>query len=153
MELDRIDASILLALVQDARVPFNQLAKRLGVSPGTVNLRYNKLRKSGVIKGSTINLNYATLGIQVRAFIGIILNKASDYPKVVNILRSFPEVTEAHYATGSYNILSRIAVADVPELHGFLVGKLQTIKEIQSTETIIILDTPIKREVEIKPHV
>jgi hypothetical protein len=40
-------------------------------------------------------------------------------------------------------------VADVPNLHAFLVGKLQTIKEIQNAETIIILDSPIRREVQI----
>ena len=50
MKLDHIDIAIINSLMQDGRKSFRQIAKESKVSTPTVEARYNKLKKSGIIK-------------------------------------------------------------------------------------------------------
>jgi Lrp/AsnC family transcriptional regulator for asnA, asnC and gidA len=147
-ELDNVDKRILGALLEDSRRPYIDIAQDLNVSGGTIHVRMDKLKKAGVVKGSKINIDYKRLGYGVSAFIGINLHNARDYKKIIEKISEFPEILEAHYSTGDYNIFTKVIVPSVQELHRFLLD-VQGIREIQSTATIMILDTPIMRD--LKP--
>jgi Lrp/AsnC family transcriptional regulator for asnA, asnC and gidA len=146
-DIDTLDLKILTLLQQDARIPFQEIARELNVSGGTVHVRYNKLKEHEVIKGSRLLIDYGKLGYDVSAFIGVNLHNAGDYRAVLEQLKSMPEITEAHYTTGSYSIFIKVVAKSTRGLHAFLTGKLQTLKEIQSTETFISLDIPVERDV------
>src|SRR5690242_6866 len=49
--LDDVDRAILEALSDDARLPNNRLAERVGVAPSTCLQRVRALRRSGVLRG------------------------------------------------------------------------------------------------------
>ena len=144
-QIDELDVRIISALLADARRPYLELAKQLKVSGGTIHVRMNKLAKAGIVRGSKLVLDYKRLGYDISAYIGINLHNARDYDKVLLRLREFPLIMEAHYTTGQYNIFAKLHVKSVTDLHSFLL-KLQGVKEIQSTQTIMILDTPIERD-------
>jgi Lrp/AsnC family transcriptional regulator, regulator for asnA, asnC and gidA len=146
--LDDIDRRILNELLQNARKPFTELAEEIGVSSGTVHVRINKLKDAGVIKGARLVVNFETVGYAISAYIGITLRNASDYPKVLARLRTIDRILEAHYTTGHYNIFTKILAKNISDLYQFLL-ELQQIKEIQNTETIMILDSPIQRELRV----
>ncbi len=148
-EIDNLDRQILWALQQDARRPFQEIARDLVISGGTVHVRFNKLQEAGVITGSTIQLSPEKLGYDVCAFVGINLHNARDYKVVLKQLFEIPEIVEAHFTTGNYNIFLKVHAKSTRGLHNFLIEKLQTIPEIQSTETLISLEEPIKREIPI----
>lgn len=152
-ELDNTDREILRELRRDARVSFQDIARRLVVSGGTVHVRVQKMREAGVIKGFKVILDEEKLGFDVCAFIGINLHNARDYPAVLEKLRGFPEITEVHYTTGGYSMFIKILAQSTRGLHHFLVDKLQKIDEIQSTETLISLDRPIEGNVPLYPPV
>ncbi|MGB5855015.1 MAG: Lrp/AsnC ligand binding domain-containing protein, partial [Oceanisphaera sp.] len=57
------------------------------------------------------------------------------------------EVVEAYYTTGHYNIFIKVMTHSIDELQQVLVHRLQTIDEIQSTETLISLQQPINKDV------
>ena len=143
-EIDDTDRSILTALLLDARKPFSQIAEEIGVSGGTVHLRVDKLREAGVIRGYHVELDSAALGYGVEVFIGIILHNASDYEKVLEKLKKKEELLEAYHLTGVFNIFIRVLTKSITDLEQFL-SSLHSIKEIQSTNTTLILDAPIKR--------
>ena len=145
-QIDNLDERILAILRQDAWVPFTEIARRLGVSSGTIHGRVDKLRKKGILKAVRAMLDYRLLGFDVCAFIGINLHNARDYTKVVSKLRDMAEIVEAHYTTGKYSIFAKVITKDTKGLHRFLTEKLQTVKEIQSTETFVSLDAPISRQ-------
>jgi Lrp/AsnC family transcriptional regulator for asnA, asnC and gidA len=149
-EIDNIDRKILRELREDSRVSFQEIARKLGVSGGTIHLRVNKLRKSGVIKGSRLLLDPGLLGFDICVFIGLNLHKAGDHIRVVEKLKKMPEVVEAHFTTGTYSLFIKVYVTSTEGLHKFLVEKLQSIKEIQSTETLVSLDMPIDRALDIQ---
>ena len=71
MRFDSLDLKIIHALQKDARIPFVDIAQDLKVSPGLVQARYNKMKKSGVIKGSTLILSMTAIGTKFAASIGI----------------------------------------------------------------------------------
>jgi Lrp/AsnC family transcriptional regulator for asnA, asnC and gidA len=145
-EIDNLDRKILKILQTDAKVPFSEIAQKLIVSGGTIHQRVSKLEAAGVIKGSKYYLDYSKLGYDVNVLLGIHLKNAKDCPVVIEQLRKLPEVVEAHYTTGNYALIIRVINKTIGDYHKFLIDKLQSIKEIQSTESYICLDTPIFRD-------
>ena len=147
--LDDLDLKILKILQKDARRPFQEIARDLDVSGGTVHVRYNKMRDMGVIHGTRILVDHQILGWEVCAFIGINLHHAKDYNVVVEKLEQFEEITEVHSITGDYNFFAKVYAKNTRDLHIFLTERLQSLPEIQSTETFISLDLPIDRNIPI----
>ncbi|WP_051202199.1 transcriptional regulator AsnC [Ferrimonas senticii] len=146
--IDNLDKQILVALQQDARVAYAELAKRFAVSPATIHVRVEKLKATGVICGTQVMLDPRALGYQVCCFIGINLKAAGDYPAVLAQLEALPEVTEAYYTTGHYSIFIKIRCRNIDDLHRLLVDQIQAIKQIQSTETLLSLSQPIGRQIQ-----
>ena len=151
LELDALDRNILLELQKDFRKPFQEIARDLGVSGGTVHVRYNKMKEEGYIKGGHLSLDPQRLGYNVSAFIGINLHNAKDVGAVLTRLKALPQIIEAHYTTGGYSLFLKVVAKNLPGLHKFLADELQAIPEIQSTETLISLDLAIDREVPFPP--
>ena len=75
MSLDEIDHQILDILIDNTRVPFTEISKRLLISAGTVHVRVKKMEDAGIIKGSSLNLDYVKLGYSFIAYVGIFLEK------------------------------------------------------------------------------
>lgn len=147
--IDDVDRQILQKLLEDSRTSFQEIARDLIVSGGTIHVRTGKMREAGIIKGSKLVVDFSKLGLEVVAFVGINLAKASDYKSVLGKLETFPEIVEVHYTTGSYSMFVKILCRSTKDFHMFLIEKLQTVTEIQSTETLISLDNPIQRDPEI----
>ncbi|VTU08912.1 DNA-binding transcriptional regulator AsnC [Actinobacillus indolicus] len=146
-QIDQLDQQILRVLTQDARVPYAEMAKNFGVSPGTIHVRVEKMRQAGIIEGTKVRINPRRLGYDVCCFIGIILKSAKDYEKVIAKLQEFDEVVEAYYTTGDYSIFIKVMTHTIQELHYVLASKIQGIDEIQSTETLISMQNPILRDI------
>ena len=56
--LDELDLRILAELSADARTSFVDIGKKLNLHPNVVAYRVNKLRRTGIIKGYTLDLDY-----------------------------------------------------------------------------------------------
>lgn len=139
--IDNLDRGILEALMGNARTAYAELAKQFGVSPGTIHVRVEKMKQAGIITGARIDVSPKQLGYDVGCFIGIILKSAKDYPSALAKLESLDEVTEAYYTTGHYSIFIKVMCRSIDALQHVLINKIQTIDEIQSTETLIVLQT------------
>ncbi|MEM0320031.1 MAG: AsnC family transcriptional regulator, partial [Candidatus Nezhaarchaeales archaeon] len=61
-KLDEIDKAILRELVNDARLSFREIARRIGVSTATVASRVKRMEEEGVIKGYTTIVDVEKLG-------------------------------------------------------------------------------------------
>ena len=103
----------------------------------------------GIIKGSKLLINYEKIGYDIFAFVGINLHNAGDYKKVIKEIEKIPEILEAHYTTGKYNVFLIVLAKSTKGLKDLLIDKLQGIKEIQSTETLISLDIAFSRSFDI----
>jgi Lrp/AsnC family transcriptional regulator, regulator for asnA, asnC and gidA len=153
LELDDVDKQILAILMRNAKTPYTDIAKQIHVSGGTVHVRMNKLEQLGIVTGATLSIDYAKLGYDISAFLGIYLDKSSLYDDVSNQLKDIPEVVAAHYTTGIYSIFAKIICRDTAHLKEVLHDKIQKISGIQRTETFISLQESINRPVSISDDV
>ena len=71
LEIDKIDVRILKTLMKDPRTSFAEIAKDCEVSTNTIRIRFKRLKKIGVITGSTIQVNPKSLGYESIAFLAI----------------------------------------------------------------------------------
>ena len=144
-EIDNVDLKILNILMEDAKIPYTEVAKRVFVSGGTVHVRMKKLEEMGIVTGTTLKMDYSKLGFDVTCFMGIYLLKSSLYDSVVNNLKEIPEIVKVHYTTGNYNIFIKIHCKDTRHLKDVLHDKIQKVEGIERTETFISLDESLNR--------
>lgn len=148
-ELDETDRKILNLLIKDAKMPYTEIARQVGVSGGTVHVRMARLEELGIVTGATLCLDLEKLGFGVNAFLGIYLLKSSAYAGVVEQLRLIPEVVSIHFTTGAYGVFARLICRDTQHLRDVLHDKVQLIEGIERTETLISLEEVINRPVEL----
>lgn len=145
LQIDTIDKRVLQLLIRDSRTPVLEIARDIGVSGAAIHQRLAKLRKKGVITGSQITISYKELGYSTCAYLGVYLERASEFQKVVFQLKRIPEVIECHYTTGKYSLFLKIIAQNNEHLMKLLTTKIQSINGINRTETFISLDESIMR--------
>jgi Lrp/AsnC family transcriptional regulator for asnA, asnC and gidA len=150
IQLDEVDRKILSILLIDGKRPYAEIGKELFLSAGTVHVRIKKMMDSGIIIGSSIEIDHKLLGYDITAFLGIYLEKSSLYEQVISELVEISEVVSAHYTTGNYSIFAKIFVKDTDHLREVLSNKIQKIKGIQRTETFISLEASIERPLKLE---
>lgn len=151
VNIDDIDRKILAVLLDNAQMPYTEVAKKVFVSSGTVHVRMRKLTDLGIVKGSQLKIDYTQLGYDVKAFLGIYLEKGAYYDEVVNELDQIEEITNIDYTTGNYAMFVKILCRDTKHLREVLHEKVQKVEGIARTETIISLNEDVNRNVAIKP--
>jgi Lrp/AsnC family transcriptional regulator for asnA, asnC and gidA len=149
-ELDDTDRRILNLLVQDAKLPYSEIARQLHVSGGTIHSRMTRLEELGVVRGATLNLDLTKVGHSIQAFLGIYLLKSSYCDSVIAQLRSIPEVISLHFTTGSYNLFARLSCRDTQHLRNVLHDQVQQIEGVERTETLISLEEVFSRSVQLE---
>ena len=149
LQIDNIDRKIISLLMKDAMMPFTEIAHRVLMSSGTIHVRMKNLQKMGIIKGTSLILDYSKLGYDLTSFVGVYLEKGSIYDKVIKSLEKIPEVVEAHYTTGVYSIFIKMVCKNTNHLRKVLNEKVQPVQGIARTETIISLEESIKRHIEL----
>ena len=148
-EIDNTDLKILEILMEDAKKPFTEVAKKVFVSQGTVHVRMNKMEAAGIVEKNTLKINFAKLGYDITAFIGIYLEKSALYDKVLAKLKEIPEITNIHYTTGNYSMFLKLHCRDTNHLKEVLHDKMQQVEGIDRTETMISLEESLDRSLRL----
>lgn len=148
-EVDKLDFEVLRHLQLDARKPFIEIARELGVSGGTIHQRYDKLCENEVILGHRTVIEPKSLGYGILAFVGVHVNRTQEIPEVLTEVRALKNVIEAHYTTGNYALFLKVYAKDMEDYYFFLMKRLQKIKGIRSTESFMCMASPIQRDLEI----
>ena len=141
-KLDEVDHQILDILIDNTRIPFTDIAKKLLISAGTVHVRVKKMEEAGLIKGSTLNLDYVKLDYSFIAYVGIFLEKNRMTEKVLSDLKAIPYVTVAHITTGRFNIFCKVRAKDTKSAKD-IIFLIDDIPGVQRTETMISLEESI----------
>ena len=142
MKIDKLDKQILEYLVKDARKPFTEIAKDLLVSPGTIHVRVKKMEQMGIIKSTSISVDYEKLGFGFIAYIGLYTSRSSTSPQIIDALGRVPEVTVAHLATGKYGIFCKIRCRDASHAKD-VISRINDIEGVENTESMISLEESI----------
>jgi Lrp/AsnC family transcriptional regulator for asnA, asnC and gidA len=152
VKLDEVDHQILDILIDNTRVPFTDISKKLLISAGTVHVRVKKMEEAGIIKGSSLNLDYIKLGYSFIAYVGIFLEKTSRTQDVLTNLRKMPFVTVAHITTGKFNIFCKVRARDTKHAKDIIFG-IDDIDGVSRTETMISLEESINDKKRLMHHI
>mgnify|MGYP001238328892 FL=1 len=141
-KLDDVDHKILDLLIDNSRIPFTDIAKKLLISAGTVHVRVKKMEEFGIIQGASLALDYKKLSYTFIAYIGIFLEKTHLTNFVLEKLESIPYVTVAHITTGRFNIFCKIRSKNTNHAKE-IIFMIDDIDGVSRTETMISLEESI----------
>jgi Lrp/AsnC family leucine-responsive transcriptional regulator len=134
--LDATDWQILSELQADGRLSFNQLGKRVNLSPPAVADRVRRLEETGVIVGYKAQVDPARAGQPLAAFVQMRCTTGRCLLKTTRS-EDFPEVLEIHKLSGNSCTMLRVRVASM--LH--LEGLFERLGEHGEINTHVVLST------------
>jgi DNA-binding Lrp family transcriptional regulator len=137
--VDDIDRQLIATLRDDARTAVATLAKRLGVSRGTVQNRIDRMMREGAILGFTLRLPPETDAHRVRAVMAIAV-EGERTSAVMAALKGFPEIEAVHTTNGRWDLMADLNAESLTAFSAALDG-IRQIKGIATTETSILLAT------------
>ncbi len=145
--MDHYDTKILKRLEKDGRVPFSTIAAELGISNTMVHQRVNKLIEQGIVTGIRPVLDEKKMGFEWGSFTGLTLEKDHDTNRIIEALKSIPEVSECYFITGSYTLYLRILAKSNEHMRSILYDKIDNIPGVAKTNSMIQLGCAFKRNV------
>ncbi|MGM9787616.1 MAG: Lrp/AsnC family transcriptional regulator [Candidatus Cryptobacteroides sp.] len=148
-KLDKLDKFILSELINDARKPYLEIARKCGVSGAAIHQRVKRLEDMGVIEGSSTLIKPASIGYTICAFMFLNLTENNKYSEVIAALEKVPEIVECHFITGRSALLIKLYFEDNAHFMDVALNTIQKIPYVQSTETMVSLDEPLKRQISI----
>ena len=135
--MDELDQRIIGLLQIDGRIPNAEIARKLGVSEGTVRRRVGRLLREDVIKITAVP-NIEKMGHRATALVGV-----QTRPGWADaVAESLAQLEEVHYAavtTGAFDVFLWIGVESAQRLGDFLHTKVASVEGVQRTETFINL--------------
>lgn len=146
-KVDNLDRKILNIIMNNARTPSKDVAIVCGVSRAAIHQRIQRLIEMGVIIGSGYDVDPKKLGYNTCTYVGVKLEKGSMYRAVVDDLEKIPEVVECHFTTGPYSMLIKVFARDNQNLMELLNDRIQHIKGVTETETLISLEQSMNRQI------
>lgn len=147
-ELDNLDEKILKLIVENARIPFLEVARECGVSGAAIHQRVQRLVNLGIIKGSEFVVNAEKIGYETCAYIGIFLTSPSSYVNVVKELEKIPEVVECYHTTGQYDLLIKVYAKNNKDLLRIIQDELQPLG-LSRTETSMCFKDAFRKRLPI----
>ena len=140
--LDPIDWKIVEALQDDARLPYAEIGRRVGLSTPAAAERVRRIEDAGVITGYHAEVNYAKLGLAMCVVVRLsVAGGENPLLRAVKAAKSFPEILECHRVTGSDSFILVAQVRSIEHLE-FLINRLNP---LGTTTTSTVLSSPIRR--------
>jgi len=144
--LDDIGWSILGELQQNARIPFAELGRIVGLSTPAVTERVHKMEEAGIIVGYRAQIDAAKVGLPILAFVNVKVG-GEKLAQFMQLAATHPEVLECHRVTGAESFLLKVAVADVSHLERLLDALMPYV----ATTTSMVLSTALAWGNIVKP--
>jgi DNA-binding Lrp family transcriptional regulator len=140
--VDEIDQRIITLLTGDARLSARAIARELGMSPGAISERIDRLEASRIITGYHATVDIAALGFPVRATISVRVGRGEDtLTGVIDKLMAIRNVQTVKLVTGEWDLLVEVVVPDNAQLREILIGTVSQCPGITATATVINLET------------
>ena len=138
MPLNGINAKIIALLQKDARLPYRDVAQKLGMNESTVRKRILALREKQVIKFS-VDVDHFKLGYNARSFIGLDV-EPSKILEVGRKLSRIPEVKSVSTTLGEHAFLVEVWAEDSDSLSEIIDKRLAPIEGVTKISPSILVE-------------
>ena len=137
MDLDRIDVLIINSLMEDGRKSFRQVSREIKVSAPTVELRFNKMRRLGIIKSVEPIIDMEKIESIIVCLIYIKVDPL-ELTNVIDNLSIIYEIKSIFTITGDYAIVIKVIAKDLDQINKIVTDKINGIKGILSLSSQVI---------------
>jgi Lrp/AsnC family transcriptional regulator, leucine-responsive regulatory protein len=135
--VDEVDLALCRVLARDARISHRRLAREVGMSPPAVAERVARLERAQVIRGYTIDIDWAALGYPVTVYLAVTALPGYDLSAVIDELSRVPEIESMSVITGPLDLLVRLRTRGHEHLRELLGRRIWQIPGVQRTETFL----------------
>ncbi|MGI8953299.1 MAG: Lrp/AsnC family transcriptional regulator [Nocardioidaceae bacterium] len=119
MKLDNLDWRLLEELQADGRLSFNELARRVHLSPPAVAERVRRLEQAGIITGYAATVDPARAGQPLLAFVQLRCSLGSCLLKTTSAA-DYPELVEIHKLSGEHCTMLKVRATSLAHLEGLI---------------------------------
>lgn len=141
-QLDQFDRKIVNLLLTDGRMPVTEIAQRIGLSKTPCQMRVNRLRKDGVIRGFRAVVDPVKLGREHVAFVEVRLTDTTE-----SALKAFnaaalkvPEIEQAHMIAGAFDYLLKVRSKDIRDYRRVLGEVITALPHVGHTSTHVSME-------------
>jgi len=137
--LDERDRVIIEMLTKDARTPFTEIAKVLGISETAVRKRVKALEEAGVIRQYTVVVDPSKLGYNLVSLTGVDTLPERIFD-VASKLKEFEFVRSVYLTSGDHMIMTEVWAKDGEDLSDIISNKIGKIDGVTKVCPAIILE-------------
>ena len=148
--MDDIDRAILRQLQRHGRIPNNELADRVGLSPSPCLRRVRNLELSGVITGYTAVLDRSAVGCDYEPIVWVTLAIVTRESMLAfeDAIQEIPEVVEAARMMGQPDYLLRVVTAAAAAFEALYIDRLARLPHVQTLTSQLAMKV-VKRTSEL----
>jgi Lrp/AsnC family transcriptional regulator, leucine-responsive regulatory protein len=136
--LDQADRALLRLLAQDSRASYQELGRAVRLSANATAERVRRLRRGGVIRAYTLEVEPGALGQNLRALTSVKLRDDIRRVEFEARLAAVPQVVAASHTTGEYNYELTIDCVDPSELE-LVVDRLKEQAGVRDANSRLVL--------------
>jgi len=134
------DAAILKVLEKDARVSFNDLAEKVGLSKTPSWARVRELERRKVITGYRAQIDPARVGLELHAFVQVTIT-ATRHADFESAVLRHKSVLECYTTAGQADYLLHILVPGIAALDELLRSEVSRMPGVQRLTTTVGMKT------------
>ncbi len=139
--IDRIDQSILQALVADGRASVETVAERVGLSTTPVRRRIRRLEAEGIIRGYRADIDLRRMGLELGFYVFVKLRsrEKSNVEEFEARVKSLPEILRCDMITGAHDFVLMLRCETMDRYNEFLRHNLTDLPGVFGIETSVVV--------------
>jgi len=148
---DDLNKQIIAMLQEDGRLPYDEIAARLGVSPGTVRNRVTRMREAGMLQIVAV-VDPVAVDYETDAMLGIKTAPGVAPQQVADRLAGYSAVVYIVWVSGQFDLLIEVVCDEGVEFTEFLNKVIYAHADIAHVEVMTRIGM-FKNQFLLKRHV
>ncbi|MCX6399887.1 MAG: Lrp/AsnC family transcriptional regulator [Propionibacteriales bacterium] len=142
--MDAVDREILDILRVDSRTSIRDVASRIGLSRATAYARVKRLIDTKVIRGFTIDVDHAALGLGLPAYVHVRI-KQNSWKSFRNKAWALEEAAHVALVAGDFDCVILVRARDAEHLRELVLERIQALPEVVATQTVLVFEEHVGR--------
>jgi DNA-binding Lrp family transcriptional regulator len=140
--MDELDTRLVHRLAEELPLDFSGLAAQIGTTEQDAARRFHRLRDAGVIRECVAQVDPASVGVGLTAFVVVRLAQTGDdYQVVRQLFGDLEAVEEAHAISGEFDWVLKVRAASLSELQEVVTHRLSFVPGYVQAQTWMVLDS------------
>lgn len=136
VNIDEVDFNILEILRRDARTPFTEIGRKLGISDATVHVRVKKMLKGGIIKRYTIAIDEKVFGRTVGG-LALLNVTPGTLEEVIGHLLANEWISSIYEVHGPNDLILKLGAENLDKMRNQII-KIRETPNVITSELITI---------------